>query len=276
MPEIQNPNLQSQGSGGSGGDMRSTMALVFLALAVFFGYQFFFMKPKPDQQQPAQTQTQSAAPATPVAKNQAPAQASSAQPLAPTPQISASTETATTVENEFYRIVFTNRGGQVLHWILKKYKDSTGKQPLDLVQPEAAARFGLPLALFTYEPTLTKQLNDSLYQVSYDGAQPAAAGNLVAPAAITFHYASNGIDATKTISFDSSYVVTVDTKVTRNGAPMRALVEWPAGLGDMEELHQTGMMPGRMRTPSFFAWSIDGKSDSLTTSKVSGDNTIDA
>jgi hypothetical protein len=32
----------------------------------------------------------------------------------------------------------------VKHWILKKYFDSAGK-PLDLVQPQAAARFGLPL-----------------------------------------------------------------------------------------------------------------------------------
>ena len=319
MPEIQNPNLQSQGSGGTGGDMRSTMALVFLAMAVFFGYQFFFMKPKPDQQPPAQTQMQSAAPAAPAAQSQAPAPAAAAQASAPTPQIAASAVTTTTVENEFYRIVFTNRGGQVLHWILKKYNDTAGK-PLDLVQEQAAARFGLPLALFTYEPALTTQLNDALYQVNVQDAQhsglatdlqqsmiaavgpcrpagqppkiwdekipcaktagfsgsSAAPEHVVAPAAITFHYAANGIDAVKTISFDASYVVTIDTKVTRNGVPVRALVAWPAGLGDMEELHQTGMMPGRMRTPSFFAWSIDGRSDSQTASKVSGDNTIDA
>ena len=31
LPEIQNPNLQSQGSGGGGGDMRSTMTSCFLS-----------------------------------------------------------------------------------------------------------------------------------------------------------------------------------------------------------------------------------------------------
>ncbi len=255
--------------------MRSTMALVLLAMAVLFGYQFFFAKPKTDQQPPAQTSTQSAAPAAPGAQNQAPASAVSAQAPAPTPQISATTVTTTTVENEFYKIVFTNRGGQVLHWILKNYSDSAGK-PLDLVQSQAAARFGLPLALFTYEPALTTQLNDALYEVNYEGAQPTATGDIVAPATIAFHYASNGVDAVKTLRFDTSYVVTVDAEVTRNGAPVRALVEWPAGLGDMEELKQTGMMPSQTRTPSFFAWSIDGKSDSQTSSKVSGNNTIDA
>ena len=57
MPEIQNPNLQTQGSGGGGGggDMRSTMAFMLLAMAAIFGYQYFFMKPKPEPQPPAQT-----------------------------------------------------------------------------------------------------------------------------------------------------------------------------------------------------------------------------
>lgn len=277
MPEIQNPNLQSQGSGGGGGDMRSTMAFMLLAMAVILGYQFFFMKPKAGQQPPAQTQSQATAPAAssaPASPLPAQAIAAPAQAAAATPQISASMETTTTIENEFYKIVFTNRGAQVKSWILKKYFDSAGK-PLDMVQQQAAARFGLPLSLFTYEPALTTQLNDALYQVSYGGAQPSATGPLLAPVTITFHYAANGIDAVKTFRFDTSYVIDVETEVKRNGEPVRALVQWPAGLGDMEELKQTGMMPSQTLTPSYFAWSIDGKSDSLAAAKVSGNNTID-
>jgi YidC/Oxa1 family membrane protein insertase len=278
LPEIQNPNLQSQGSGGGGGDMRSTMAFMLLAMAAIFGYQFFFEKPKPVQQPPAQTQSQATAPATsgaPAAQGPTPAVAAPARAPAATPQISASLETYTTIENEFYKIVFTNRGAQVKSWILKKYFDSAGK-PLDMVQPQAAARFGLPLSLFTYEPALTTQLNDALYQVSYGGAQPSATGLVLAPATITFHYSANGIDAVKTFSFGTSYVINIETEVKRNGAPVRALVEWPAGLGDMEELHQTSMLRGQMPTQSFFAWSVDNRQDVQTAAKVSGNNTLDA
>ena len=57
---------------------------------------------------------------------------------------------------------------------------------------------------------------------------------------------------------------------------MRALVEWPAGLGDMEEFHSVGMRGGQSRTPSFFAWSIDNKQDALAAAKVSGNNTSNA
>lgn len=277
MPEVHNPNLQSQGSGsgGGGGDMRSTMAMMLVVLAAFLGYQYFFAKPKPQDQPPAVTQTQPVAPAPQAAQGPAPKAATTAQPSSATPQIAASIITTTTVENELFKIQFTNRGAQVEHWILKKYFDSTGK-PLDLVQPQAAARFGLPLSLFTYDPALTSQLNQALYQVSVSGAQPTATGSVLAPASITFHYASNGLDVVKTFSFNSTYVVNVESKVSQNGAPVRALVAWPAGLGDMQELQQTGMLPSQTRTPAFFAWSIDGKQDSQAAAKVSGNNTLDA
>jgi YidC/Oxa1 family membrane protein insertase len=281
LPEVHNPNLQSQGSGsgGGGGDMRSTMGFMLLVLAVFLGYEYFFVKPKADQQQPpAQTQSQPAAPTSPVTPGQGqPAATSvpaSSSASAATPQVTASLETETTIENELYKIVFTNRGAQVKHWILKKYFDSAGK-PLDMVQQEAAARFGLPLALFTYQPALSSQINQALYQVTVTGSQPTATGLLVAPAIVSFHYAADGLDVVKTFRFDSSYVVAVEAAVKQNGVPVRALVEWPAGLGDMEEFQKSSMIRSKVPTPSFFAWSIADKEASLASPKVSGNNTLD-
>jgi len=281
LPEIHNPNLQSQGpGGGSGGDMRSSMFFMLLVLMIFIGYEYFFAKPKPEPPAPAQTQTQISPAAPQTAPSQAkPAKAAKGAPQAApaAPQIAAALETETTVENELYRIVFTNRGAQVKHWFLKKYFDTSGK-PLDLVQAEASSRFGTPLALFTYPdaPGPMTRLNDALYQVTVSGTQPSATGLVVAPATLTFHYAANGLDASKTIRFDSSYVVSIDAKVTNNGVPARALLEWPAGLGDMEEFHQTGLRGNQTRTPSYFAWSLDGKQDSLVSTKVSGGATLNA
>ncbi len=156
---------------------------------------------------------------------------------------------------------------------MKKYFDSSGK-PLDLVQAQASARFGLPLSFFTYDSALTTQLNQALYQVTVAGTQPTATGLVVAPASITFHYAANGLDVVKTLQFNSSYVISIDAKVQQNGDPVRALVTWPAGLGDMEELQPTSMIKTHLPTPSFFAWSLDGKADSLAAAKVSDDNTL--
>ena len=277
MPEIRNPNLQSQGPGG---DSHSNMIFWLLLLLVFLGYETFFNKPKPPPPAPVQSHTQAqqpaqpSAPAAPATPAQPHTAAKQAHAPAPAPVIAAASQTQITVENELYRIVFTNRGAQVKQWILKKYFDSEGG-PLDMVQPQASARFGFPLELFTYQPALTRQLNDALYQVTVNGAKPPSNGLVLAPATLTFHYAANGLDVVKSIHFNSSYVVSIDTEVKRDGAPVRALVEWPAGLGDMEEFAPSSLTHDRVRTPSFFAWSLDGKQDTIKASKVSGDATLD-
>ena len=274
MPEFQNPNLQTQGggaSGGGGGDMRSLLVFGLLAILVFFGFQYF-VKPKPpapppqNQSQPAPIESQPAAPAagTPAAappKGKAP----SAAPVAV-----AAGETLTTVENADYRITFTNRGAQVQHWILKHYFDSTGK-PLDMVQAQASERLGFPLSLFTYDQNLAAELNQALFQ-------PSATGNLTAPAGLTFHYARNGVDVAKTFLFGSGYVIGANVQVKRDGQPVRALLQWPAGLGDMEEF--VASTRGRAvanigRTPSQFVWSLAGKEDTETAGKVSNNNTLE-
>jgi hypothetical protein len=42
---------------------------------------------------------------------------------------------------------------------------------------------------------------------------------------------------------------------------VRALVQWPAGLGDMEEFLPSSTDAQPVFTPSYFAWSLDGKQD---------------
>jgi YidC/Oxa1 family membrane protein insertase len=84
---------------------------------------------------------------------------------------------------------------------------------------------------------------------------------------VAFHYALNGLDVVKTFRFDQSYVVTAEVEVRRNGAPVRALLAWPSGLGDQTEpMH---FAYGK------FAWSLDGKDDSIDAKKVSGNATFD-
>jgi len=273
LPEIRNPNLQTQGpagGGGGGGDMRTTIGFTLLMLVVLFGYQYFFKPKQTETTTATQIQQQAAAQASAQATGHPPAPqltASAAQPAASALAITGASETQTTVENERVRIVFTNRGAQVIHWILKGFKDTSG-QPLDMVLPQASAQFGLPLSLYTYEPALTSQLNQALYQ-------PSATGFLLAPNTLTFHYAANGLDVVKTFRFDTGYVVSAEAQVKRNGAPVRALVAWPAGLGDMEEFVPGKVRGGAVRTQSQFVWSLDGKQDLMAAAKVSGNATLD-
>jgi YidC/Oxa1 family membrane protein insertase len=284
LAEFSNPNLQGQSGGGSGGgDSRGLMAFTLLFLVVLLGYQYFF---KPQQRPPtpppaAQSQSQppnQPQPTLPAAGAAVQPQLASAPVLAVSPSVAAAVVTTTTVENENYRIVFTNQGAQVKSWVLKKYFDTAGK-PLDMVQPQASAYFGLPLSLFTYEPALTTQLNQALYQLTATGAQPTVTGHVEVPAtsALTFHYAASGLDVVKTFRFDSSYVVTVEAEVKRNGAPVRALIQWPAGLGDMEEFLPSSSTRSSIRTSALsqFDWSLYGKQDSEAVAKIGNNATLD-
>ncbi|WP_263355601.1 membrane protein insertase YidC [Acidicapsa ligni] len=270
MAELRNPNAPTQGSGGGGGDMRSMIAFTVLALVALLAFQYFKPTPPPapqPQQQQQSSQPSSAAPSQPAASGAVPAPGAA-------PIVAASSETETVVENELYRITFTNKGAQVKHWILKHYcaesegrkmdrncKDPQGRQwNLDLVDQPAAAQFGLPLSLYTYEPALTTELNQALYQAS-------STGHVAAPAGIIFKYSKGPLTVTKTFTFNDTYVIDTQVNVTRNGSPVRALISWPSGLGDQEEVPQYNA--------SKFDWSTDGKRDSVAPTKVSGNATLE-
>ncbi len=203
--------------------------MMLVMVTVFFGLQFYRSKKNPQTELPNSAQTSSApAVSTPAASSAADTSAPTAAPAGTpaTPVVQAAAATTTVVENELYRIEFSNRGGQVTSWQLKRFKDSDGK-PLNLVHAQAAEKFGYPLSLYTYDDSLTNTLRQALYV-------PSATGSLTAPATLTFQYSSGGIDVRKTFSFDATYVLHADVVVTRNGVPVRALLSWPGGFGDQD------------------------------------------
>jgi len=280
LAELRNPNASTQGPGGSGGDMRSMLAFMVLAGVALLAFQYFKPQtPTPPQQQ-SQPATQ-AVPNTPAVAGQAGQTGQAAATITGgAAAVVAASETQTVVENELYRITFTNKGALVKSWILKHYcADAQGrkldkdcKDPqghawnLDMVNQQAATAIqassgiGYPLSLFTYEPGLTSELNQALYQSS-------ATGVVAAPAGIIFKYAKGPLTVTKTFTFNESYVIDAQVAVTRNGSPVRALLAWPSGLGDQQEAAQFN--------GSKFAFSNDGKRDSIAPNKVSGNATIE-
>ena len=260
MAEYRNPQADGGGTGG-GGDKRMLMVFA-VTFALIIIAQIFLFKKKPDTQQ-SSTAAQTAQSSQPSA--QTPAQVSSAiganQPGAaaaqPVEAKAASSDVDTVVENDFYRIVFTNRGAVVKSWILKKYKDDDGK-PLDLVNSKAA-KFGNPLSLFTYDENLRNQINSALYVAS-------ASGNIAAPGELNFEYASGDTAVRKSFVFGDTYVISIETSVTRNGQPVQAYPMWPAALGD------------EATAPAYASQKIeymaDGKVERIAIKKVSGGNTV--
>ena len=124
---------------------------------------------------------QSAAPAPepPVAAHPSAQTAAAPPSSAPATGVSkqASAEAETVVENDLYRVTFTNRGGLVKSWILKTYFDEHG-MPLELVS-NAAQNYGYPMSLWTYDESQRNKMNSALYVAS-------DSGKLNAPAQLTF------------------------------------------------------------------------------------------
>jgi len=265
LAEIRNPNQQPGGQ-----DSKTILIFTGVFLVILFGMQYYrertaSPKPQQSQQQHAATPSRrqaSSAPGVPAGKSATGQPTAAAAPTPPASDIVAATETTTTVENELYRITFTNRGGQVKSWILKKYKDNQGKQ-LDLVNQKAAEKYGFPLSLYTYDASLRSRLNGVLYV-------PSATGDVNAPATLTFQYSSGGLTVRKVFVFDSSYVIHAKVTVTENGSPVQALLAWPAGFGDQTTL------PDYANGSNEIDVSQNGKIDQTEWKKISGGNTLQA
>ena len=91
-------------------------------------------------------------------------------------------------------------------------------------------------------------MNNALYQV--DGGGRAAFSDGPGGGADDAHLSLRRERARcgEDFRFDSSYVIGVETEVKHNGAPVRALVEWPVGLGDMEEFLPSSSTRSTVRT----------------------------
>jgi YidC/Oxa1 family membrane protein insertase len=257
LAEFKNPNQQG------GGDNKSLLVMMLVLVTVFFGLQYFRAKNNPQTASPNSTQSATssgstaAQPGVPAAPS-SPVALSASTAASSVPALQAPAESTTVVENELYRITFTNRGGQVTSWVLKHYKDSDGK-PLNIVHTDAAKKFGYPLSLYTYDAALTTGLSQALYV-------PSATGSLAAPASLTFKYSDGGTQVTKTFSFDETYVLHADVEVTRNGAPVRALINWPGGFGDQD--NAAAYASGQLDV------ARNAKEEHLAAKKVSGGETL--
>jgi YidC/Oxa1 family membrane protein insertase len=233
--------------------------MMIVMLGVIFGLQYWRSQRNPTLESPDHPAISAPAASSSTSSS---SPTSSPSPTAPaasaTPAVVAAAQTSTTVENELYKITFSNRGGQVTSWILKKYKDNAG-HPLDLVHQGAAQRFGYPLSLYTYDDNLTSQLSSALFVAS-------ASGTLQAPATLTFKYAQGNLSVTKTFTFSNTYVIHADTEVLRDGAPIRALLSWPAGLGDAE----TALTYAGAQIDT----NASGKTEHLSFKKISGGATL--
>jgi len=215
-------------------ELRILVASLLSMFVIIAWAKFFAPKaplPSPQTSKPAAT-----APANP-GQTQPPAGAAispaAVTATAPAAAKSDTNERTIAVENGLYRVEFSNRGGVVRSWQLKKYKDDAKPQRiLDLVHPDASQELNAwPLSVSLSDPNLDQSANAGLYQVSTTGMEPSAT-TLAAPAELDFSWSDGHLEITKHFKFDDSYVVRTEVSAKLDGKPIAAGLAWLGGFGD--------------------------------------------
>ena len=234
-------------------------ALTFLVIVLFQPIlkKYLPQTPAPTPQTQEKPQTQ-AMQKEAVAVEQAEAARPGGTPLNPPATKQAASESNTIIENELYRITFTNRGAQVKSWVLKKFTDDQDR-PLELVNSLSAEKYGYPLSLWTYDETQRGKLNSVLYVAS-------GSGTLKTPSDITFEYADGELAVRKRFSFDATYLVRVETSVVSKGNEVAAYPAWPAGFGDETSVSSYHA--------SQVEYQYNNATERLAIKKISGGNTL--
>lgn len=231
--------------------------------------QFFLPSPPPENASNAVSQ--SAAATTSMKASQASTEAALSQaPAAPhakkTSQVSAA---SVTIETDNYIAVFSNQGGVLASYELKKYHNRGNKNPVELVNPDPG--HPKPFAL-SYEPI--PDVNQKMFEVkggSQKLTQPGEKGGLV------FRYVDdNGRVLEKTFGFkNGSYLLDFNVSVNQTGSgstPSADLtVEWADTLGP-EEVTGTNSRTGGYRVATFSNDHVDSQTakKSQESTEISG------
>src|SRR5204862_553629 len=148
----------------------------------------------------APTQTTGTTPSAPVA---APTLAPAPPPVNVAPTSATRRQTSRVETNDFIA-VFSNRGAELISFQLKHYSSKNGG-PVELVKGRESLRTDFPFAIESPNAALAQRLNSSLWEVSEhrDGANQS----------VTFRYAAEGVEATKTFAFQGDYPFTFSIAV---------------------------------------------------------------
>jgi YidC/Oxa1 family membrane protein insertase len=256
---------------------RRVFIAIILSFLVLYFYQAYFAPPPPATPRsaasnsvpttPAQTPSSSVTPPPPTAQS---GEAVSTGPREPQAVVSDNAEREITVETPKVTAVFTNRGGRLLHWKLKDYRDNLG-QPVDLVPKGLPASEALPFSLRVPEdPNLTSRLNNALYRTS-DGASRVDATRAAASLAFEFEDAS-GVRVRKQFQFEpATYIVSLSVDAKNGERSINPSVVWGPGPGDITPapanpgfLNRSGTLP-----PPELILHRGGKVERIAINKVS-------
>jgi YidC/Oxa1 family membrane protein insertase len=217
---------------------RRLFIAILLSIVVLYGYQAIFVPPPPAnttlQQKTPATQTPSPPAATQTPPSTPATAAASPEPAGPAAAVITSevSEREIFVETTTVQAVLSNRGGRLLHWRLKEYRDKSGAA-LDLVPSDVPRDQPRPFSLVAEDAGLTTKLNDAIYRATGDTSGRVDA--TARPASVVFEFQdSAGLHSRKEFRFDpTGYLITFTSQVMNGDRVVNPSIAWGPGLGDI-------------------------------------------
>jgi YidC/Oxa1 family membrane protein insertase len=141
------------------------------------------------------------------------------------------------VENGSVYAVFSNRGGVIKSWRLKKYLNAA-KEPLELVPQDVQQGLARPFTLAVDDAAVSKILAGALYRPSATHVDATTSAQT-----LTFEYQdAGGLSVRKEFVFDpqSPYVLKFSATVTRGSSALVPTVQWGPAIGTNLEVNRRG------------------------------------
>jgi YidC/Oxa1 family membrane protein insertase len=217
---------------------------LILSAAIFLGWSRFFA-PKPVTPSGDNPSALTGAPPTPAAT--ATAETSTPTPSNPTSPVLPATQAELhpiRVNTDHWTAVLSNKGGVIDEWTMTTFPDDRKIDPpagVPLISGELSQKVGAPLRFYIpSNPGLERELNTAVYKV-----ENAPDQNLVVNKGekkeITFSYANNGVEATKTVVIkgqeyqgSSGFELDFVGSVKQNGNPVQAYIVIGPNFGDQK------------------------------------------
>lgn len=211
--------LPNQGD-SSGFPAERNLMIVFLLMVLMLVATPYFAPQTP----PAPPKKDAPKAAPPAAATPAPAAPASGRPAAaPVTTLAAEKPENFLVETPLYKIVFSNTGGTVISWQLKKFKDSAGRA-LDLVNTASLVKLDAPFSL-----ALPTRQDLTYVNKKYFTHTMLPEGN-----AIAFTFADAQVRVAKTFRVAANdYTLKVDSEVVAGGSTVPHNLLWRGGFGDL-------------------------------------------
>ncbi len=200
-------------------EKRLPLALALMMVVLLASQYFFKPAPGPKPVSPANDKVAGQLAKPPVSTPTSPV----LTPGESADRVQASSLSTFNVDTDLYRVTFTNRGGAITDWVLKKYQDDAGK-PLELIDVSA-----------TNVPPV--------FAIEMKGQKPAFDPNAVLYASkiseggntVEFNYSDGRTTVRKSFQFSKdSYRVNVKSAVLENNSPVPHLLLWRGGFGDQK------------------------------------------